>query len=340
MSVELSVIIVCYKARELVTDCLRGLYAHTRDVEFEVVLCDNSSDGTVELVRKEFPQVRVIDNTINWGYGAGNNFLCRHAHGKYFLLLNPDTLIHDNAIGELVRLARATPNGGAWGGVTMLANGQIDPGCQQIGPGLINAICHATFLGRFRRGGIAPGSNEPAQVPVLSGAFMMFPADLWRELGGFDESFFMYNEEEEICYRVRQRGREVWMTPRARITHLVGSGEVRNPKRMMFMMRSRMHLQWKHHGILYVTLAGLIVWLHVALRYIVSFIPVAGAEKRRVLREAFRELTFKPSLWWTGWPEGMQWPQTPQAPPPEASQSAPLDAAPSPRPSSVQEATR
>jgi N-acetylglucosaminyl-diphospho-decaprenol L-rhamnosyltransferase len=303
--IELSIVIVCYKAKDLIVDCLSGLYEHTTGVEFEVVLCDNSNDGTAELVKQRFAKVRVIDNSKNWGYGAGNNFLCKHAAGKYFLLLNPDTIIRDNAIGELVALARRTPRGGAWGGVTVLADGQIDPGCQQIGPGLFNAVCHATGLGKHRRGGIKPGSNEPAIVPVLSGAFMMFPADLWRELGGFDESFFMYNEEEEICYRVTRMGREVWMTPRARITHLVGSGSVRNPNRMMLMMRSRMHLQWKHHRLPYVLLSALLVWLHGAVRYFGSYVlaPLMGLNKRATIRQAFRDITLKPWQWWSGWPD-------------------------------------
>src|SRR5271156_2504812 len=93
--IDLSILMVCYKSRDLIADCLRGVYQHTTGCRFETLLVDCSNDGTAELVQREFPQVRVIDNDVNLGFASGNNFLAERAEGRYLLLLNPDTIVSD-----------------------------------------------------------------------------------------------------------------------------------------------------------------------------------------------------------------------------------------------------
>src|SRR5689334_25209226 len=100
---DLSILIVCYGSRQLIGDCLRSIYSHTSGCSFETLLVDCSNDGTMDFVKQEYPQVRVIDNSENLGFGAGNNFLAERAQGKYLVLLNPDTVVSDDSIGELYR---------------------------------------------------------------------------------------------------------------------------------------------------------------------------------------------------------------------------------------------
>ena len=107
-------------------------------------MIDNSDDGTAEAVRERFPQVRGIDNHRNLGFGPGNNAAAARARGKYLLFLNPDTLLQDDAIGKLTAFARTHPEAGAWGGVCVLPDGQVDPGSCQVMPSF-GAMAAALF---------------------------------------------------------------------------------------------------------------------------------------------------------------------------------------------------
>lgn len=301
----LSVLIVGYNTKQLVLDCLEGLFEHTRGLNYEVLFVDNSSDGSELAIREKFPRVRVIDNDENMGFGRGNNFLAQHAAGEYLLLLNPDTLVQNNAIGLLYEFAKQHPEGGAWGGVTRLPNGSVDPGCKQAGIGLGKSILLMIGLSKMACPDVTSG--KVIDVPSLSGAFMLMPSSLWKQLGGFDETFFMYSEETDLCYRVRKSGRRVLITPKSSIVHLVGSGSSHSPKRLMSMNRGGMHLTRKHFGPVYIFLDGLIRWLHSAMRFSIGIVglPLIGKERAARLRAAHAPIVFSPGQWFCGW-SGME----------------------------------
>lgn len=304
ISPKVSVLIVGYKAKDLVSDCLRTLYAYTTGIDFEVVFVDCSDDGSSAMLARDFSQVRVIENHENLGFGRGNNFVARHAKGEYLLLLNPDTLLRDNAIGELMSFAENCSDFGACGGVTELPDGRVDPGCQQTGPGLRFALYRLLGLKSLGTGGLSAESVDPGDVPVLTGAFMLIRRDRWEQLGGFDESFFMYCEETDLCLRIRHAGYRVVMVPKARITHLVGGGAADNPRRMLAMCKGAMHMDRKHFGSMHVLCEGLLRWTHSLTRYLggVVFSPLRPG-KASVLREKHRSIVFQPKQWWGGWGE-------------------------------------
>lgn len=300
---ELSILIVGYQARSLTLDCLSGVYTHTQGVAFEVVLIDNGDDGTEQAVAERFPKVRVAPSLGNIGFGRGNNEAARHARGKYLLLLNPDTLVKDNAIGELLQCAREHPEYGAWGGMTFLPDGRRDPSSTQIGPTLLTSIFNMLGLGRYRVGGVPDDAAQPESVNVLSGAFMMVRTEVWQKLGGFDPSFFMYNEEVDLCIRIRnEAGLPIMMTPKASIVHLVGAGNAMNPRRLTAMMQSRMHLDRKHHGCIHNLIKGSLTWLHAATRYYGAGVlkPAIGSERAAKLRAGFAPIVLHPAKWWGG----------------------------------------
>ena len=300
---ELSILMVGYQARDLTLDCLESVFSKTEGVEFEVVLIDNGDDGTDQAVAERFPQVRIVPSLGNIGFGRGNNEAARHAKGKYLLLLNPDTLINDNAIGELVSCARLHEECGAWGGMTFLPDGRRDPSSAQIGPSLLTSIFNVLGLGRLRRGGVPDDATQPEQVRVLTGAFMIVRADVWTQTGGFDPSFFMYNEEVDLCLRIRRElGLPIMMTPAAKITHLVGMGNSMSSRRLGAMMQSRMHLDRKHHGRLHNYAKGVLTWLHGATRYYGAIIarPMIGRAKSDKLRQGFAPIVLQPGSWWHG----------------------------------------
>lgn len=300
---DVSVLIVAYQARDMTLDCLEDVFTHTADVSYEVLLIDNGDDGTEASVARRFPQVRIVPSRGNIGFAGGNNEAARHARGTHLLLLNPDTRLHDNAIGALYRCARRHPDCGAWGGMTFLPGGRRDASSTQIGPSLLTSLFNAIGLGRRRLGGIPDHADAPAHVKVLSGAFLMIPRAVWEQLGGFDESFFLYNEEVDLCLRIRRDlNRPLMMTPDARITHLVGTGKAMSPKRIMAMMQSRMHLDRKHHGPMHNLAKGGLTWLHAATRTVAAVVakPLIGSERAASLRDAFAPIARHPGRWWYG----------------------------------------
>jgi len=304
--VEVSVLIVCYKSRDLIGPCLEGVFAHTLGVSFEVLLLDCSNDGTVDYVRERFPSVRIIPNKENLGFARGNNVLAAHARGRYLLLLNPDTIIETDAIGELFRVAMQHPEAGAVGGRARRADGSRDPGCRQTIPSLGRLLVAALGGARFLNGAIAESASEPGEAETLSGAFMMVRADAWNALGGFDTTFFMYAEELDLCYRLRRAGYAIVMTPAAEIIHLVGGGNAMSPSRILTISKARMHFFRKFWTPSSVVVAGMILWCHGAVRY------VAGGAGQVVLRwkrggelqRAYEEVVFHPSAWWRGFSVG------------------------------------
>lgn len=302
-TIDVSVLIVGYKSRDLLEDCLSGLYAHTDGVAMEVLYVDCSDDGSCELLREKFPQTRVIDNSENLGFGRGNNFLARHAEGRYLLLLNPDTLIEDNAIGKLVAFADSTADAGAWGGMTILPDGRVDPGSQQKRPGIRHSLYRLLGLNRLNRGGLTADATAPADVEVLCGAFMMVRRDVWEQLGGFDESFFLYCEEVDLCYRLNLAGYRIWMTPDSKIVHLVGSGDSKSGARMVALTKGSVHFDRKHFGPIHNGADLVLRWLYSATRYAggVLAAPVLGAERAAKLRDRNRPIVFSPNQWIHGW---------------------------------------
>ena len=300
--VEVSILIVCYKSKSLIEACLDGVFAHTRGMNYEVLLLDCSNDGTVELVAERYPQVRIIENRENLGFARGNNVLASHARGRHLLLLNPDTIVDSNAIGELFQTALRFPKAGAVGGRARRADGSRDPGCRQTVPSLRRLAFAAVGGAKLLNGALAENATQPAEVETLSGAFMLVRADAWNELGGFDTTFFMYAEELDLCYRLRRAGYAVVMTPTAEIVHLVGGGNAMNPSRILNISKARMHFFRKFWTGPQVLAAGTILWMHGAIRYVGG---LAGEllidwDRGRQLRSAYSTVVLSPSSWWQG----------------------------------------
>lgn len=300
---DISVLIVCYRSKDLVLNTLQGLYEYTEGPTFEVLLTDCSRDGTEQAVAERFPAVRIISTPENLGFARGNNFLADHAKGHYLLLLNPDVEIDENAVGELYHCAKQIPSAGAWGGVTYLKNGRIDPGSCQSTPNLRRLCLSALGVERWTVGGLVPTETQPREVEALSGAFMMLSAKRWREMGGFDESFFMYAEELDLCYRLRQAGFPVVMTPKSRVIHLVGSGAGRSPKRLLAITRAKMHFLRKHRAPLIAALGGGLMWTAAVKKLIAAKIlgTISGNERVREIADAYAATAFHPRDWWGGY---------------------------------------
>jgi GT2 family glycosyltransferase len=226
--ISLSIIIVNWNTRDVTRACLQSVQEHVTGVSYEVIVVDNaSSDDSVAMMRQEFPQFQVIANTENAGFGRANNQAMRIARGRYFLLLNSDTLIFDDAIQRLLRYVADDPAIGMAGCKLLFEDRSLQHSCYRF-PSLRLAVLEELLLykllPRQRQGEILLNGywdySHARDVDWIMGAAMLLRREIFEQTGGFDESIFMYGEEMEWCMRVRARGWRIAYTPECAIVHL------------------------------------------------------------------------------------------------------------------------
>lgn len=218
---DVSVIIVNYNTRKLTAACIDSVYAKTRKVSFEIILIDNAStDGSKEFFERD-SRINYIYNTENLGFGRANILGYKYASGRNIFLLNPDTILLNNAIKELCNYIDNHPNVAICGGNLYSREGVPSLSHQQQGDILLPLLLRYYF----RK--LIPNQNfnhthQPLSVNMLSGANMMIRRTIIEEIGFFDPDFFMYFEDNEFCHRVRKHHYKIVNYPGARIMHLEG----------------------------------------------------------------------------------------------------------------------
>jgi N-acetylglucosaminyl-diphospho-decaprenol L-rhamnosyltransferase len=297
---EVSVLVVAYNSRDFIRECIGSVIAHTQ-CDHEILLIDNGRDGTAELVAQEFPSVRIVPSRGNIGFGKGNNALAAVARGRYLLLLNPDTWLHDPAIDRLLEFAHRQP-AGAWGGLTTYPDGTLDTGNFLSIPTLPGLIRNALVGGNLgARRAELEALQAPQRVDVLCGGLMMLSRQSWDRLGGFDESFLLYSEEIDLFTRLARTGQEAWITPECRIVHNVGSGAPHSATRLMFATTGSMHYARKHWRKPGAQIAGAALWLAAARRWGTSLLLGLMSGRHLARRKAYDRIVLKPWLWWNGY---------------------------------------
>ncbi len=250
---DLSIAIVSWNTREVLGDCLRSVYETGSGVDFEVIVVDNaSSDGSPEMVRESFPQARLVANSENLGFAKANNQAWQVSKGRYFLLLNPDTLCRTGALGALVRFMDCTPEAGALGPLVLNSDETLQHSWARF-PTLTSEILGK--LDRRTQGGMLPQTARETralgafQADWVGGCAMMVRGSAIGQIGLMDESLFMYNEETDWCKRLREAGWTIWVEPGAEIVHLGGRSSDKAPARTrLHLRRSKVRYFSKHHG--------------------------------------------------------------------------------------------
>ena len=243
---KLSVIIVSYNVRQYLTACLDSVAIALEGIESQVFVVDNNStDDSVEVVRRDYPWVHLINNIENLGFSKANNMAIRKSKAQYVLLLNPDTKVEPETLRGVVDFMDSHPEAGAVGVRMHNADGTLAPESRRAVPTPL--VAARKMLGFSKRYYMSHLSwDEPSQIQVVSGAFMMLRRKAIDEVGMLDEDFFMYGEDIDLSYRLLKGGWQNWYVP-FDIVHYKGQSTQKSDFRYVHVFYQAMLIFFRKH---------------------------------------------------------------------------------------------
>lgn len=312
---DASVVIVSFNTRDLLRECLQTLDAQADGVRYEAIVVDNASrDQSADMVAREFPAAVLVRSDVNLGFAAANNRGFAVARGEYVVLLNSDAFLHDGALPRAVAHMRAAPEVGLGGARLIGRDGSWQPSARCFPSCLNDALTFTGLSARYPRSRFFgrpdrtwADADQPASVDWVPGAFSIIPRHVLDEVGPFDERFFLYYEEVDLCRRIKASGRVVHYWPDVEVMHLGGESSKTlaglalssaGAQLTLWRMRSELLYYRKHHGAVGAAAALSGEWLwHAAraLRHARSADPARRAkadESRAVMalwRRAWRD---------------------------------------------------
>lgn len=249
------------------------------------VIDNASGDGTVDAVRSEFPEVATTAAQRNLGFGAASNLGIRSGNHPYVLLLNPDTRVTTGALDALLQLMEERPQIGISGPKLLRNDGTPDHAARRSFPTIAGALGHFTGIGR-RSGAPAPLTQYVAvdvagPVDAVNGAFMLVRRAALEEVGLFDEGYWMYMEDLDLCYRFREAGWVTWYEPSVTVWHVKHgtSGDVRSPRLNYAFHYGMFRFYRKHYAAQRSSLTNAIVYCGIAVKLAIA-LTTAAARRR------------------------------------------------------------
>jgi len=311
---DVSIIIVNWNTLALLRDCLNSIYEQVGDVSYEIVVVDNaSSDGSPEMVSSDFPSVLLVVEDANRGYAAAINSGIRRAKGRYALILNSDILICDLAIEKTVKYADRHPEAAVIGCQVMKSRDEMQTTCFRF-PSLLNLSLRVSGLARVfkynrffgRENMLWWQRSSEREVDVVSGMFMLVRYEAIEKVGMMDESYFLFYEDTDWCYRFAQAGWKMLFWPGAKIIHIDGGNKSTDQDDLRMFVQYRKSLLTffkKNYGLVSYLTARLLLTLSLGLRCCFwTFVAVLKrmltdnmnykAEKRRKCWSAFKFCVF------------------------------------------------
>lgn len=230
---KLSVIIVNHNVTQLLKNCLLSLHNYLKEIDYEVIVIDNAStDSSWEDLIPEFPKVHFIASESNDGFSKANNKAIKTAKGDYLLLLNPDTEIEGFYMSEILDFAGSQENFGCLGVRMHDANGAFLPESKRSVPDMFNSFekLFTNFKKNNSKSYYRSDIDEyaVAKVEVVTGAFLLIKKDVYEEIGGLDESYFMYGEDIDLCYTLLRKGFKNFYYGKASILHHKGESTIKD----------------------------------------------------------------------------------------------------------------
>jgi len=255
---ELSIVILNYNTRDFLNDCLESLGKRKLESNFEVIVSDNdSSDGSVEMVRGDFSWVKLVLNKRNLGFAAGNNRAKSYCKGRYVLFLNSDTLVPKGTIKQVIKYISENGDVGALTCKILLPSGDLDKDARRsfVTPwiGLVHIFLKldrvfpkSRVFGKYWYGYIS--ADKTHEVDALQGAFFLVRRKLLDEVGWFDEDYFLDGEDIDLSWRIKEKGWKIMYYPLVYITHFKGVTKGKN-KRRKKDIRLREKMKYRMSGV-------------------------------------------------------------------------------------------
>jgi hypothetical protein len=283
---RISVIIVSWNTRELLRGCLNSIQASGGSLIQEIIVVDNAStDGSPEMVVKEFPTVTVIRSKENLGFARASNIGLERATSSWLALVNSDVVVHPECFQRLVQYLETHDKAGLVGPAVIGGDGHVQPSSQRL-PTMWNTFCRSlaldTGLARWpdtsRRQPYRPGHTQPVEVEVLNGCFWVARREAVAQVGGLDERFFFYAEDIDWCKRFGDAGWKIVLVPAATATHYGGCSSAIAPFRYSIeLLRANLAYWKKHRGVLGLTVFFFLSVIHHSIRLLVRGVETAFA---------------------------------------------------------------
>ncbi|MFD1179385.1 glycosyltransferase family 2 protein [Paenibacillus puldeungensis] len=279
---DLSILIVSYNTCRLTLDCLQSVYDSRTVYTYEVIVVDNaSSDDSVEVIARDYPQVTLVKNSTNTGFAKANNQAMAIAKGRYVLLLNSDTIVQPDTFQTMISYMDEHLDLGATGCKVILPDGSLDKACKRGFPtpsasfyyafGFSKLFPDNPRFNQYQLGYLDPNDTYP--VDCLVGAFMLVRQETIAQIGGLDETFFMYGEDIDWCYRIKQAGWGIQYYPETYIVHYKGASSRRKPFKIIYEFHRAMWVfHRKHFKKNYSWLTNTAVFCGIGLKFTLSLL--------------------------------------------------------------------
>lgn len=279
---DLSILIVNYNTCRLTLDCLQSVVNSTTTYSYEIIVVDNaSSDHSVESIVEQYPDVHLIANGENTGFAKANNQAMAVSSGRYVLLLNSDTIVQPDTIQTMISYMDQHSDLGAAGCKVILPDGSLDKACRRGFPtpsasfyyafGFSKLFPNQPRFNQYQLGYLDP--NETYPIDCLVGAFMMVRQETIQQVGGLDETFFMYGEDVDWCYRIKQAGWGIHYHAATYIVHYKGASSRRKPLKIIYEFHRAMWVfHRKHYKQQSSWITNAAVYCGIALKFTLSLV--------------------------------------------------------------------
>jgi GT2 family glycosyltransferase len=300
---EISISIVNFNAKDKLKGCLESIRKNISGIDYEVIVVDNaSSDGSVEMIKNEFPSFRVIANKDNSGATVAKNLSFKSATGRYILILDSDIELLPGAVSRMLDFMKADSSVGIAGPKVFFPNLKQQHSCNKGFPKPLSVFFNrilflASIRYRFYRSGLGniylkSRYNRQEKFAWLGGMCLLARADLLKSLNGMDERFFIYYDDTDLCLRANKAGFEVYYLPEAQVIHHL-SESVGKFSNFLFpkIYESELYFFRKHYGIFGVRICAVIIRVSMCLRLVLSlFALTRDKDALRKKRQAYRQV--------------------------------------------------
>ena len=250
---DLSVVIVNYQTFELTRNTINSIFEYEHPFSLEVLVVDNASgDDSLSRLQEYFKdKVKFIASDENRGFAAGNNQALKIAKGKYVLLLNSDTIVMENTLENIYDYMDKHTDVGATGCRVLLENGDLDKACKRSFPNVKNSFFRLFHIPLKSSDANYNLTNLPDdgvyEIDCLTGAFMFIRSETLSDVGFLDETFFMYGEDIDLCFRIKEAGWKIIYYGKSKITHLKGASSKKQKSKLIYEFYRAMYIYYKKH---------------------------------------------------------------------------------------------